>query len=319
MPKYQQLSHLERYTISLLLTHRLTHAEIARWLQRSPSTISRELGRNRCTSDGAYRSEIAIHYASGRRKRVHRGFRHSPIVWSQVILLLKEKWSPEQISNRLRLSDALLVSHQTIYRYVKEDRKNGGLLYVHLRCSSKQRRKHHNTSDSRGILPGKRHISQRPPGAESRLRLGHWEADTVIGADRHHCILTFVERKSGLAVIRKLRVRTAEEVIFAARPVLQRFANHFRTLTMDNDTEFHGYKLLESGRSLRCYFATPYHSWERGSNENLNGLIRQYLPKGTCMRTITQADCDWIALKLNTRPRKRHGYKTPQEVYDACA
>ena len=116
-------------------------------------------------------------------------------------------------------------------------------------------------------------------------------------------------------MIRKLRARTAEEVILAALPVLQRFAKHFRTLTLDNGTEFHGYKLLEAGRSLRCYFATPYHSWERGSNENFNGLLRQYLPKGSCMRAVTQARCDQIANDLNNRPRKRHGFSTPAKLY----
>jgi IS30 family transposase len=150
---------------------------------------------------------------------------------------------------------------------------------------------------------------------ETRKQLGHWEGDTVMGKDRHHCILTLVERKSGLAVIRKMNCRTAAAVTQATLPVIEGRKADFKTITFDNGTEFHDYKALEDNFPLTCYFATPYHSWERGSNENLNGLIRQYLPRGTCMSTVTQAQCDYIAYKLNSRPRKRHGYKTPQEVY----
>ena len=150
---------------------------------------------------------------------------------------------------------------------------------------------------------------------ETRNQRGHWESDIVMGSDRHHCILTFVERKTGFALIRKLPSRTAQSVTAAARSVLAHRPGQFRTITFDNGTEFHGYKALEDRFPVRCYFATPYHSWERGSVENLNGLIRQYLPKGICMRTVTQAQCNAIADHLNRRPRKRHGYKTPQEVY----
>ena len=151
---------------------------------------------------------------------------------------------------------------------------------------------------------------------DSRKQLGHWEADTMMGRDRHHCILTLVERKSGLVIIRKMTSRTAASVTQAALPAIREHQGNFRTITFDNGTEFHDYKLLEKHFPLKCYFATPYHAWERGSNENLNGLIRQYLPKRMCMRELTQTHCDRIAFKLNSRPRKRHGYKTPRRVYD---
>jgi IS30 family transposase len=152
---------------------------------------------------------------------------------------------------------------------------------------------------------------------EARKQLGHWEGDTVIGRDRYHCILTLVERASGLAIIKKLESRTAAEVNRAAADAIKEYEGNFKTLTLDNGTEFHGYKDLEEKFSLKCYFATPYHSWERGSNENLNGLIRQYLPKGVCMQEVTQTYCDAMGLRLNSRPRKRYGYRTPQAVYDA--
>jgi transposase, IS30 family len=316
MRRYHQLSQQERYTICALLISRKSEAEIARQMSRNPSTIGRELARNRCHSDSAYRSEIANSYAVARRRRERRGFHHTAEQWQQVIILLKEKWSPEQISNHLRLHGSFRISHETIYKYILHDKKHGGSLFKHLRCSPKLRRKRHNSKDSRGILPGKRHISERPHEVETRKSLGHWEGDTVVGRDLHHCILTLVERKSGFAIIKKMSSRTAASVIQAAVPAVEQHQANFKTITLDNGTEFHGYKALEDRFPMKCYFATPYHSWERGSNENLNGLIRQYLPKGVCMSGVTQAYCDYVALKLNSRPRKRHGYRTPQEVYD---
>ena len=182
---------------------------------------------------------------------------------------------------------------------------------------SKKVRKRYNGKDSRGVLKGKRHISERPADVEARLQIGHWEGDTVIGSDKHACVLTLVERRSGFAVIKKLTARTADQATWAAAHAIAEHRDKIRTLTFDNGSEFHSYKVLEGVFPVKCYFATPYHSWERGSNENLNGLLRQYLPRGTCMKSLTQKQCDWIANELNTRPRKRHGYKTPLEVYHA--
>ena len=316
MCRYRQLSQEERYIIAALGESRRTNAEIARSIGRPACTVLRERRRNRCNSDGAYRASVAQSYSTARRSRQRVGFRHLPQQWESVVQLLQEDWSPEQISNSLRLQGSFGISHQTIYKFVHNDRRDGGTLFKHLRCSPKLRRKRHNTSDSRGILPGKRHISERPPEVESRKELGHWEGDTLMGSDLHHCLLTLVERKSGLAILKKLEARKATNVSRSARRVIADQPDMFKTITFDNGTEFHDYKALEEHYPVKCYFATPYHSWERGSNENLNGLIRQYLPKGACMSTVTQADCDRIAQKLNSRPRKRHGYKTPQEIYD---
>jgi IS30 family transposase len=208
------------------------------------------------------------------------------------------------------------VSHETIYKYILNDKKHGGTLFKHLRIMPKVHRKRYNSGDSCGILPGKRHISTRPPEVETREQLGHWEGDTVIGSDLRHCILILFERKSGLVIIKKMNSRTTDSVTQAALPAIREHQANFKTLTLDNDTESHDYKVLEDHFPLKCYFATPDHSWERGSNENLNGLIRQYLPKGMCMSGITLAHCDYIAHKLNSRPRKRHGFRTSQEVYN---
>ena len=316
MNRYHQLSQQERYTITSHLISRKSDAEIARCLRRSPSTICRELARNRTHHDSNYRAELAHSYATARRRRERRGSHFTKQQWQQVIALLQEKWSPEQISNYLKQHADFTMSHETIYKYVLWDKKRGGTLFKHLRIMPKARRKRYNSRDSRGILPGKRHISMRPAHIESRKQLGHWEADTMMGRDRHHCILTLVERKSGLAIIRKMSSRTASSVTQAALPAIREHQGNFKTITFDNGTEFHDYKTLEQHFPLKCYFATPYHAWERGSNENLNGLIRQYLPKRMCMRDVTQARCDYIAHKLNSRPRKRHGYKTPRRVYN---
>ena len=182
---------------------------------------------------------------------------------------------------------------------------------------SKKFRKRYNSKDSRGILSGKRHISERPIEAEKRLQVGHWEGDTVMGSDKHACVLTMVDRLSGYAIIKKLKARTSAQATQAAACAISEQDGKISTITFDNGTEFHGYAQLERAFPVTCYFATPYHSWERGSNENLNGLIRQYLPKGTCLKRLTQKECDYIAHELNTRPRKRHGFKTPSEIYHA--
>ena len=188
-------------------------------------------------------------------------------------------------------------------------------MYRHLRLMPKRRRKRYNSHDSRGILPGKRMISERPANIERRAQIGHWEGDTVMGLDRHFCIVTLVERKSGFVIIKKCKERTAVEANMACSAAIREYGRKFRTITFDNGTEFHGYEALERWFPVTCYFAHPYHSWERGTNENTNGLIRQYLPKGHSMRYVTQAECDRIASILNTRPRKRLGFKTPYEVF----
>jgi IS30 family transposase len=312
---YHQLSQDERYTITEFRNRHSSLAAIARALRRSPSTISREIARNKKVVDGWYRADLAHSYATTRRKRTRRGFHHATDYWLEVIDLLKQDLSPEQISGSLRLRGSFTVSHETIYQYIYDDERHGGTLFKRLRIVTKTHRKRYRSRDSRGILPGKRHISERPPEVETRLQLGHWEGDTMIGSDLHHGILTLVERKSGFAIIKKLRSRTTASVTQAALDAIREHRAAFKTITFDNGTEFHGYKMLEQHFPLKCYFATPYHSWERGSNENLNGLIRQYIPKRASMVAVTQVYCDAVAHRLNTRPRKRHGFRHPQEIY----
>lgn len=311
---YHQLSREERYTIARCTAHAMSARAIAYVLGRAPSTISREVRRNAKAYDGAYRAEPAHSYAVARRRRCRRGTQFSTEQLQMVDDLVCEQWSPEQITGRLKEQGILSISHETIYRRIRRDRRAGGVLWKHLRVYPKFGRKRYGRQDSRGVLPGKRHISQRPAEVEQRQVLGHWEADTVMGSDMRHCVLTMTERATGFVVIKKLQARNKEQATRALSQVLH-VHRGVKTITFDNGTEFHDYARLEQRFPARCYFATPYHSWERGSNENMNGLIRQYLPKGSCMRHVTQDQCNYIAFKLNSRPRRRYGFRTPAELY----
>jgi transposase, IS30 family len=317
MIKYSQLTQQERYLITGYRRKGFSQARIARLLGRSPSTISRELARNRKAYDNHYRAEVAHMHAVARRRRARRGSQFSDLHWNHIAKMIKQRWSPEQVCGILGIHHNFKISHETIYRHIRKDRKAGGTLFQYTRGMSKRHHKRYTGFEYRGTMPGKRHISTRPAEVEGREVLGHWEGDTVIGQDKHACILTLVERKSGLAVIKKLNARSVSQTNRAALKAIKEHQHCFSTLTLDNGTEFHGFKKLEKKTSVICYFATPYHSWERGSNENLNGLIRQYIPKGTCMKDLTQRQCNKIAYALNSRPRKRHGFKTPLEIYHA--
>ena len=216
----------------------------------------------------------------------------------------------------LRREGRLSISHETIYRHVWRDKRQGGLLYTHLRGARKRRRKRYGAYDSRGRLAGKRMISERPAEVEARQQLGHWEADTVAGSCTKDCVLTLIERKTGFVLVGKLSDRTARGLSRRATGLIGRHAGKVETVTADNGTEFHDYPRVERLTGAAFYFARPYHSWERGSNENANGLIRQYLPKGESMAGLSQHQCNAIARKLNTRPRKRLGFRTPLECFN---
>jgi len=312
---YHQLTQEERYRITAQSMCGDSPARIARVLARHRSTITRELRRNATHHDGNYRAEKAHSYAVARRRRCRRKARFSAADMAQVARLIRRKWSAEQISGTLGKRATLQISHETIYRRLRWDKKVGGDLWRHTLIMTKFGRKRYRSHDSRGVLPGKRSIAERPLEVERRQRIGHWEGDTVMGSDQRHCVLTLVERKTGYAIIKKLSARNKEEVTRAATRAIRQHCRKFKTLTLDNGTEFHDYAVLEERFPMKIYFATPYHSWERGSNENFNGLLRQYLPKGTCMRTVTQARCDQIADDLNHRPRKRFDFDTPAARY----
>ena len=312
---YCQITSEERYTIAMLRQQGFRQADIARFLGRHRSSISREIKRNGSPYDGGYRPHRASEHARARKWRSRRNRHFSSEDFRVVERLLAERWSPEQISGWLHRTGGLSISHETIYRYIWQDKAEGGLLYTHLRGAAKLRRKRNNSYDSRGRLAGKRHISERPASVETRSTIGHWEGDTVIGGGDKDCIATLVERKTGFALIGKLPDRSKLSTSKRLIQLIRRTPDQFKTLTFDNGTEFHDYERIEEKSGVTIYFATPYHSWERGCNENFNGLVRQYLPKRKSQKEVTQRDCDAIARQLNARPRKRLGYRTPRECF----
>lgn len=309
---YRQITPAERYTLGALRRQGLSCSEIARIMGRHRSSIGREFARNSAPYDGAYRPFVAQEHANGRRWRSRRNSHFDAADWELVEGMLAEFLSPEQISGRLRLEGRLEISHETIYKRVWRDKHRGGSLYRNLRQPFK-RRKRYGTYEKRGRVGGKRHISERPEAVELRQEIGHWEMDTVIGGVTQDCVVTLVERVTGKTLIGKLANRSVAALNKRVLAFIRKHPEWFKTITVDNGTEFHGYRKIEKATGVLVYFATPYHSWERGTNENTNGLIRQYLPKRRSMRDVTQLHCTRIAEHLNARPRKRHGFLTPNE------
>lgn len=317
MKSYHQITEQERYLISHLRKQGFIPSQIARQLGRHRSTILRECKRNSDKGGRVYRPSKAQERTNGRRSRSRKKLQYTDQQLELVWKYIRKFWSPEQVSCWLKEKGLLRISHETIYRYIWRNKAQGGGVYVNLRGARKQRRKRYGAYDSRGQIAAKRHISNRPMHVEDRQEQGHWEIDTVMGSSRDtHCILTLVERKTGYTLIGKLPNRTKAALNERLEYLLEQHPKRFKTITADNGTEFHGYAEIESNNPVTYYFATPYHSWERGTNENTNGLIRQYLPKGKSMMDLRQIDCNQIAEKLNTRPRKRLNFKTPKEEYD---
>ena len=315
---YTQLTSADRYTLGALNWQGFSVVEIAKAIGCDRSTVYRELKRNSCNDTG-YRPSKAISRTSGRRSRSRRNKHYSHQHFRLIRKLIRKKYSPKQAIGHIRRYKLMdrIPSHEAIYQYIWSDKANGGNLWKSLRQSSKQRRKRYNAYDSRGRLAEKRHITERPASVETRRYFGHWEIDTVKGKGSKDCIVTLVERKTGLVQIGKLLNSTTAQLNKRTIKLINRFKHCFKTITADNGTEFHQYKKIEEHSDVKFYFANPYHSWERGTNENTNGLIRQYLPKGTSMENLTQQQCDHVAYQLNTRPRERYDFKTPLELFNA--
>ncbi len=316
---YHQLTEPERYTLSVLKRDGRSLRDIARLLRRSPSTISREIRRNATFFPGKGRSfyvpSKAQEHTNGRRCRSRRVKHHGPDVYAHVeALLAQEQWSPEQIANQLPAQVGVRLSHMTIYRHVRRDQRAGGLMFRHLRQGGKRRRKRTYGPEKRGKLSNKPMIDTRPAAVEGRQQVGHWEGDTVMGtAGERACLLTLVERSTGFAVVTKLPHRTVRAVNRATIQAIRTSGLPFKTITWDNGTEFHGYRQIEMATGVQCYFAYPHHPWERGSNENFNGLLRQYFRKRKSLTNKRQHHCDQATDKLNNRPRKRYGFQTPAQ------
>lgn len=304
---YKHLSQHERYQIYALLRAGHTQTKIANILQRHKSTISRELKLG--TGSKSYRPKQACALAAKRGKNSRNARQIAPWVLSVAMHMLKLEFSPEQIAGKLP------ISHETLYLRIYADQARQGQLYKHLRCQKKRRKRYGKGHERRGQIMGRRSIEERPVHIENRSQIGHWEADTVIGVNHKHAIVTLVERKSGYGLIAKVQNKTAKLVSKAIVKLLEPFKAKVKTLTYDNGKEFAKHAWIDKKLSSTGYFARPYCSWQRGSNENFNGLLRQYVPKKRSMSTVTDEEITMIQNRLNYRPRKRLGFKTPHEVF----
>lgn len=308
---YAQLTREQRYQIYILRKAGHRHNFIANEIGVHPSTITRELQRGR--GRRGYRPKQADELACARKQKRYRP-RIAASIWQLVESLLCQDWSPEQVSGWLSKEKRLRVSHESIYQYIYADKRSGGHLHQHLRCR-KRRRKRYGSYDRRGQLPNRRSIEERPPIVERKKRIGDWEADTLIGQNHRPAILSLVERKSKLCLLKKVERNTAEEVEQAIAELLSPVVDKVQTITSDNGREFAHHQAIALKLEADFYFAHPFASWERGLNENTNGLVRQYFPKGSDFSKITEADINRATARLNNRPRKRLNYRTPQQVF----
>jgi IS30 family transposase len=311
MRGYTQLTQEERYQIYILNKAEYSQIEIAGLLERDKSTISRELRRNRGLK--GYRPQQAHDLALMRRYDKAQP-RIGSQVWQQVEALIREEWSPEQIVGRVEMEQGVSISHEWIYQYIYADQRSGGDLYRFLRCQ-KLRRKRYGTYDRRGRIPNQVSIDDRPAIVDAKRRFGDWEGDTVIGKGHRGALVTLVERKSLYTVIRAVLRKTAKAVRNAVTEGLTPHKDRVHTITYDNGREFADHEGMASDLDARIYFAHPYASWERGLNENTNGLIRQYFPKDRDLTTVTKREIEMAMNKLNHRPRKSLGFRTPHEVF----
>jgi IS30 family transposase len=309
--KYTQLTQEERYQIYALNKAEHDQIEIAMILNRHKSTISRELRRN--SGLRGYRPQQAQRLTEQRRQSKAKPSIPQSL-WRQVERLLREDWSPEQINLWLKAEYNVSVSHEWIYQYILQDKACGGALYHHLRCK-KKRRKRYGSYSRRGQLIDRISIDERPAIVESRSRIGDWELDTIIGKNHKQALVSLTERKTRYTLIQKVKRKTADSVADAIIKLLAPFSDRVITMTSDNGKEFAGHKRIANKLNAAFYFAHPYASWERGLNENTNGLIRQYFPKGSDFTNITQKEINRAMNRLNNRPRKCLGIKTPNQVF----
>jgi IS30 family transposase len=281
-------------------------------MNRHKSTISRELNRN--IGQRGYRPAQAHTAAVLRQQKANNSPRIAEEAWQFVDAKLGQLWSPEQISGYLAANDMDTVSHECIYQHIYADKRDGGVLHLALRCQ-KAKRKRYGGRERRGTIPNQISIDARPAVVDKRSRYGDWEGDTVIGANHHQALVTLNERKSRYTLIGKVSRKTAHAVSDTIISLLTPFTDIVHTLTTDNGKEFAHHERIAKKIKAKFYFAHPYSSWERGANENMNGLIRQFFPKKLAFASITEHDVKSAMNSLNHRPRKCLNYKTPQEVF----
>ena len=313
MKTYKQLTEGQRYQIAALKEAGKSNKEIAVIVEVSEGTISRELRRN--GGKQGYRPQQAHHTACQRKRAATKAIKMTP----EIIVLVNEQircdWSPEQVSGWLIKQHGIYLSHERIYQHIWADKRLGGDLYTYLRQAHKQRRKKYGSTDKRGQICNRVSIEQRPDIVDEKSRIGDWEIDTVIGQNHKGALVTIVERKSKFTVLQQVETKQAEGVTMATITLLGPYSDKVFTITADNGKEFAGHETIAKELDAQVYFAHPYSSWERGLNENTNGLIRQYFPKGSSFETITDKEVAFVMHRLNNRPRKGLNYRTPHEVF----
>ena len=312
--KYKQLTLEKRYHISALIKAGLNQKEIALEIGVHPSTISRKLRRNRDKIRG-YSAEIAQVISTKKHKEKNKKFSLTKPIEKYIRSKLKQDWSPEQIAGRMKLDIGISVVHETIYRYIYTNKKNGGKLYKYLRHKNKKYHCRSNNYKARGTIIDRVMIDKRPKIVEKKNRIGDLEIDTVIGKDHKGALVTVVDRKSKFVLIKNVPSKEASIVTKALIEMIQPIKAIAKTITSDNGKEFAYHKQVSAALDTDFYFANPYHSWERGLNEHTNGLIRQYLPKKSKFLNVSKDEIIMIQNRLNHRPRKALNYKTPYEVF----
>lgn len=300
---YTHLTQEERYQISTLLREGFSKRYIAWRLNRSPSTISREIARNRARN--GYFAQHAHKLA--RRRHCPNPKRIPYDTWVQVVAYLDLQWSPEQIASHVS------VSLHSIYRFIQQDKSRGGVLFHNLRFRNQRKRKY-GSIETRGQLTNRKSIHDRPAEIEQRSRFGDLEIDTIVGKNHQQSLVSIVDRKTGYLWLKKCSTRKAEEVCQATIRLLEPIKAHLKTITADNGKEFSLHEYAAQELDVDWYFADPYSAWQRGTNENTNGLIRQYIRKGSDLNDYTDAYIAEITQRLNHRPRKRLGFKSPSQV-----
>lgn len=315
MNRYQQLTREERYVIYSLRKEGFCISSIAKNLNRDKSTVSRELRRN--SGLRGYRPKQAEGFSEYRRTTAHKRVSFTEEIQSMVEGYIRMDWSPEQVSNYLKLEHGKSVSTERIYQHIYSDKNAGGDLYRHLRQSNRKRRKRYaGGKGTRGELKNRISIDERPQIVDERSRIGDWEIDTVIGKNHKGALVTIVERKTRYTLLAKVQSRHSHKVKDATVKLLLPFKDKVFTITGDNGKEFAGHESISKSLSATFYFAHPYSSWERGLNENTNGLIRQYFPKKSNFDNITGKDLMTVMDRLNNRPRKCLGYQKPKNVFE---
>lgn len=309
---YRQLTQEQRYQIGAYLRIGMKRSEISRLVEVDRSTLWREIKRN--STPHRYNPSRAIRLTRERhRNKRKRGVDRKTLMRVEMLLCLG--WSPEQISARLKIEGLEAVSHETIYRHIYQNKQEGGDLYVYLRRRHKYRKRSGKYCSRKG-WDTRRPITERPVIVEERSRIGDWEADTIIGRERKGGILSLVERRSRYCLLKKIPTKSAPAVAEALCSTLLPVRDKVFTITSDNGIEFMRHQTIAETLDADFFFADPYSSWQRGTNENTNGLVRQYFPKKTDFTTLSDSDIQLVNHRLNNRPRKVLAFRTPNEVFN---